>query len=79
MKSRMLSLPRHCAGPLLRHWRWRADTQAAQAKRLKVGITLHPYYSFVANIIGDRADHRRSSTPRPIRTATRRSPPTWCG
>ncbi len=27
-----------------------------QAARLKVGITLHPYYSFVANIVGDRAD-----------------------
>jgi len=27
---------------------------AAEAK-LKVGITLHPYYSFVANIVGDRA------------------------
>jgi zinc transport system substrate-binding protein len=24
--------------------------------RLKVGITLHPYYSFVAKIVGDRAD-----------------------
>ncbi|MEP7313546.1 MAG: zinc ABC transporter substrate-binding protein, partial [Pseudomonadota bacterium] len=30
--------------------------QAAEAARLKVGITLHPYYSFVANIVGDRAD-----------------------
>ena len=29
---------------------------AAEGKRLKVGITLHPYYSFVANIVGDRAD-----------------------
>jgi zinc transport system substrate-binding protein len=29
---------------------------AAQAKKLKVGITLHPYYSFVANIVGDRAE-----------------------
>lgn len=29
---------------------------AADAKRLKVGITLHPYYSFVAKIVGDRAD-----------------------
>lgn len=28
----------------------------AAAARLKVGITLHPYYSFVANIVGDRAD-----------------------
>jgi zinc transport system substrate-binding protein len=24
--------------------------------KLKVGITLHPYYSFVANIVGDRAE-----------------------
>jgi zinc transport system substrate-binding protein len=30
--------------------------QAAANKRLQVGITLHPYYSFVANIVGDRAD-----------------------
>jgi zinc transport system substrate-binding protein len=29
---------------------------AAEAARLKVGITLHPYYSFVANIVGDRAE-----------------------
>jgi zinc transport system substrate-binding protein len=28
----------------------------AQGKRLKVGITLHPYYSFVAHIVGDRAE-----------------------
>lgn len=28
----------------------------AGAKTLKVGITLHPYYSFVANIVGDRAE-----------------------
>jgi zinc transport system substrate-binding protein len=25
-------------------------------ERLNVGITLHPYYSFVANIVGDKAD-----------------------
>jgi zinc transport system substrate-binding protein len=31
-------------------------SQPAHAARLKVGITLHPYYSFVANIVGDRAD-----------------------
>ena len=30
--------------------------QAAAAKTLKVGITLHPYYSFVAKIVGDRAE-----------------------
>jgi len=28
----------------------------AEAKPLRVGITLHPYYSFVANIVGDRAE-----------------------
>lgn len=27
----------------------------ARAAGLKVGVTLHPYYSFVANIVGDRA------------------------
>ena len=26
------------------------------AKKLKVGVTLHPYYSYVANIVGDLAD-----------------------
>jgi zinc transport system substrate-binding protein len=26
------------------------------AQPLKIGITLHPYYSFVANIVGDRAE-----------------------
>ncbi len=30
--------------------------QAANARMLKVGITLHPYYSFVANIVGDHAE-----------------------
>ena len=30
--------------------------QAAAAKTLKIGITLHPYYSFVTNIVGDRAE-----------------------
>src|SRR5690606_3167373 len=29
---------------------------AAEAKMLRVGITLHPYYSFVANIVKDRAE-----------------------
>jgi zinc transport system substrate-binding protein len=29
---------------------------AAAAAPLKIGITLHPYYSFVANIVGDRAE-----------------------
>lgn len=26
------------------------------AEKLRVGITLHPYYSYVSNIVGDRAD-----------------------
>ena len=30
--------------------------QNAAAAPLKIGITLHPYYSFVANIVGDRAE-----------------------
>ncbi len=29
---------------------------AATGGKLKIGITLHPYYSFVANIVGDRAE-----------------------
>ncbi len=29
---------------------------AEAAKRLRVGITLHPYYSYVANIVGDKAE-----------------------
>jgi zinc transport system substrate-binding protein len=28
----------------------------AEAAPLRIGITLHPYYSFVANIVGDRAE-----------------------
>jgi zinc transport system substrate-binding protein len=28
----------------------------ADAARLQIGITLHPYFSFVANIVGDQAD-----------------------
>jgi zinc transport system substrate-binding protein len=32
------------------------SSNAAEAKTLKVGITLHPYYSFVANIVRDRAE-----------------------
>jgi zinc transport system substrate-binding protein len=31
-------------------------SKAAQVAKLKVGVTLHPYYSFVANIVGNRAD-----------------------
>jgi zinc transport system substrate-binding protein len=29
---------------------------AEQGKRLRIGITLHPYYSYVANIVGDKAE-----------------------
>ncbi|GAB7529887.1 metal ABC transporter substrate-binding protein [Pseudomonas sp. 3A(2025)] len=29
---------------------------ADPAKRLRIGITLHPYYSYVANIVGDKAE-----------------------
>ena len=29
---------------------------ADEAKRLRIGITLHPYYSYVANIVGDKAE-----------------------
>lgn len=31
-------------------------SQSSAAARLKMGITLHPYYSFVANIVGNRAE-----------------------
>jgi zinc transport system substrate-binding protein len=33
-----------------------AAAHAAEGRNLKIGITLHPYYSFVANIVGDRAE-----------------------
>jgi zinc transport system substrate-binding protein len=33
-----------------------AVTAQAQPDRLRIGITLHPYYSFVTNIVGDLAD-----------------------
>ncbi|MDG1582360.1 metal ABC transporter substrate-binding protein [Pseudomonas sp. GOM6] len=29
---------------------------ADEAKRLRIGITLHPYYSYVSNIVGDKAE-----------------------
>jgi zinc transport system substrate-binding protein len=29
---------------------------SAEAAALRIGITLHPYYSFVASIVGDRAE-----------------------
>lgn len=28
----------------------------AETKRLRIGVTPHPYYSYVANIVGDRAE-----------------------
>ena len=28
----------------------------AQARKLRVGVTLHPYYSYVANVVGDLAE-----------------------
>ncbi|MBI9093096.1 MAG: zinc ABC transporter substrate-binding protein [Desulfobacterium sp.] len=31
-------------------------TAASPGQRLRVGVTLHPYYSFVANIVGDLAE-----------------------
>lgn len=31
------------------------DLSAWAQEKLRVGVTLHPYYSFVANIVGDRA------------------------
>lgn len=29
---------------------------ADEARRLRIGITLHPYYSYVSNIVGDKAE-----------------------
>jgi zinc transport system substrate-binding protein len=55
--------------------------RAAAAKRLQIGITLHPYYSFAANLVGDRADvvplidagfnpHNYSPRPQDMKRAT---------
>jgi zinc transport system substrate-binding protein len=33
-----------------------AGVPAGAAGKLRIGVTLHPYYSFVANIVGDRAE-----------------------
>lgn len=54
MLSNKRTLPRTLAMLLLTALALCGNT--VQAARLKVGITLHPYYSFVANIVGDRAD-----------------------
>jgi zinc transport system substrate-binding protein len=35
---------------------WVAPVQAENGNPLRIGVTLHPYYSFVANIVGDRAE-----------------------
>jgi zinc transport system substrate-binding protein len=55
--------------------------RAAAGKKLKVGTTLHPYFSFVANVVGDRADvtplidagfnpHNYSPRPQDMKRAT---------
>ena len=56
-------------------WSWRSPRRRARGRRqrLKVGITLHPYYSFVANIVGDRAEIVPLIDADAIRTVTRRS------
>ena len=33
-----------------------AGLGVAEAQTLRVGVTLHPYYSFAANVVGDRAE-----------------------
>lgn len=33
-----------------------ATASRASGKKLKVGVTLHPYYSYVANIVGNKAE-----------------------
>lgn len=33
-----------------------AALQAGASGRLRIGVTLHPYYSYVANIVGDKAE-----------------------
>jgi zinc transport system substrate-binding protein len=35
---------------------WLLAGGSALAEPLRIGVTLHPYYSFVANIVGDRAE-----------------------
>ncbi|MEN5344574.1 zinc ABC transporter substrate-binding protein [Achromobacter mucicolens] len=51
---------RRCAAPLaalaLLAGAFTAPAHAEDAKRLKIGVTLHPYYSYVANIVGDKAE-----------------------
>ncbi|GJB83910.1 hypothetical protein KAM380_083750 [Aeromonas caviae] len=33
-----------------------AQALADNGKPLRIGITLHPYYSYVSNIVGDKAE-----------------------
>lgn len=51
---------RRCARPLaallLLAGALHAPAHAQEAKRLRIGVTLHPYYSYVANIVGDKAE-----------------------
>lgn len=35
---------------------WLGLSSGASAKMLRIGVTLHPYYSYVTNIVGDRAE-----------------------
>jgi zinc transport system substrate-binding protein len=50
----------------------------AAAERLRIGATLHPYYSWAANVVGDAADVvpviPGEGDPTPISRGRR----TWC-
>lgn len=35
---------------------WAAHAEEAPARKLRIGVTLVPYYSFTANVVGDRAE-----------------------
>lgn len=48
---RLLALPLLTLGALLL-----ANASHAEAQPLRIGITLHPYYSYVSNIVGDKAE-----------------------
>ena len=61
--------------------------QAEDGKRLRIGITLHPYYSYVSNIVGDKAEVVPLIPPVSTRMPTSRAPRTssasarstwWC-
>ncbi|WP_243546987.1 metal ABC transporter solute-binding protein, Zn/Mn family [Pseudodesulfovibrio tunisiensis] len=49
MKSRCIAIMLVACALLL-------QATGAQASGMRIGITLHPYYSFVKNIVGDRAE-----------------------